>query len=104
MEKIERTYYDDALEDALKKHGGGPLSTHLPRKIVEAAARISPDLTRSRQEYGYPAQDGAIRIFTSSAEAIAFQDEVKSKILPKLKELLTKHQRPFSGETELLEF
>ncbi|MGA7787250.1 MAG: hypothetical protein WCA56_03685 [Xanthobacteraceae bacterium] len=46
---------------------------------------------------------GAHRQFSSSAEAIDFQNEVKTKFLPGVKELLAKHQGPVSN-AETLEF
>jgi hypothetical protein len=46
---------------------------------------------------------GAHCQFNSSAEAIDFQNEVKTKFLPAVKELLAKHQGPVSNP-ETLEF
>jgi hypothetical protein len=46
---------------------------------------------------------GGNRQFDTSEEALDFQTEVKTKILPRVKELIVKHQGPVSS-SETLEF
>jgi hypothetical protein len=50
-----------------------------------------------------PIHDGVFRDFDSSQEALTFENTLRAKYLPKVKELLIAHQQPFN-KSDTIEF